>query len=152
MSMTTSRTYAPPGRDSAASSPAALSLVRAARTFLGVPFVHAGRDRNGVDCVGLVLAAAAEAGLFDYTPRPYQRGDHSRLIAEVTRFAAPAAGDPVPGDLLLMRVRGELTHVALVTEAGTIIHAHERVGRVVEQTLTAELLGRVAVVYRWRGA
>lgn len=101
--------------------------------------------------MGLVLAAAAEAGLFDYTPRPYQRGDHSRLVAELERFAAAAAGPHLPGDLLLMRVRGELTHVALVTDTGTILHAHERVGRVVEQTLTAEMLGRVAIVYRWRG-
>jgi cell wall-associated NlpC family hydrolase len=126
------------------------ALIAAARRYLGVPFRHAGRTDQGVDCVGLILAAARDAGLFDYRPRSYPRGDASRLTAEIERFAEAVAGPPEPGDLLLLSVKGELTHVALVSERGTILHAHERLGRVVEQRLTDAMLARVAVTYRWR--
>jgi murein DD-endopeptidase / murein LD-carboxypeptidase len=127
------------------------ALIAAARSFAGVPFRHYGFDRHGVDCVGLILAAAEEAGLFAYRPPPYSRGDHSRLIAEVERFAVKAAGPPQPGDLLVMRTRNEVTHLALVSERQTIIHAHEKVGRVVEQALTVQVLAQVFVCYRWKG-
>lgn len=130
--------------------PAISALIQAARSYLGVPFRHCGADREGVDCVGLILAAMREAGMGDYRPRPYARGDFSRLLKEIERFAAPREGMPEPGDLLVMRVKGELTHCALVTDDGRIIHADERRGRVVENRLTAEFLVRVAVVYRWR--
>jgi cell wall-associated NlpC family hydrolase len=126
------------------------ALILAARRYLGVPFRHAGRTDQGVDCVGLILAAARDAGLFDYRPKPYPRGDASKLTAEIERFAERVAGPPEPGDLLLLRVRGELTHVALVTDEGTILHAHERLGRVVEQQLTDAMMARVGVTYRFR--
>lgn len=126
------------------------ALIEAARSYLDVPFVHCGRSRTGVDCVGLLCAAMRDVGLADYAPKPYARGDHSRLCAEVEQFAEAVEGEPIPGDLLVMRVRGEVTHLALVTGEGTIIHANEKVGRVVEQRLGIELMGRVYAVYRWR--
>lgn len=34
-----------------------------ARTYCGVPILEGGRDRNGIDCIGLVLAVARDLGL-----------------------------------------------------------------------------------------
>ena len=126
------------------------ALIEAARSYLGVPFRHAGRDRNGVDCVGLILAAARESGMFDYQPRGYARGDSSRLVAEVERFAVEVETEPEAGCLLLLECRGEVTHCALVSERDTILHADERRGRVVEQRLQAAIRRRVVRCYRWR--
>jgi len=59
-------------------------FVEAARSYLGVPFRHLGRNRNGLDCVGLVLCAAHDVGLLggiDYTT--YDRIPDGKMLREI---------------------------------------------------------------------
>jgi cell wall-associated NlpC family hydrolase len=131
-----------------------------ARTWIGVPFRHAGRNRMGVDCMGLLAVVAAELGL-----TTYDRTDYSPVVnpdvlnAELDKFCAPASGEPKPGDVLTFRTENgsekSAQHVGIVTridEKGTIwfVHAFEVLGKVVEDPLRMTWAERLVRVLRWR--
>jgi cell wall-associated NlpC family hydrolase len=61
-----------------------------------------------------------------------------------------SASDMHAGDLLLMRFSGEPQHLAIYT-GDTIIHAYERVGKVVEHGMDAAWRRRIVRVYRVLG-
>jgi cell wall-associated NlpC family hydrolase len=42
------------------------AIIAAARSWLGVPWRHQGRTRQGVDCAGLVVLVGRGLGLDDY--------------------------------------------------------------------------------------
>ena len=119
------------GIDTAARVPAA-SLVDAARSFVGVPFLHQGRTRQGLDCVGLIIASLTKVGVIYYEEPPtYSRlpsGDS--LIAPLREYCAEASEEE-PGAIVAIRFRREITHVGLLTGT-TIIHAYEGVRKTVE--------------------
>jgi cell wall-associated NlpC family hydrolase len=110
------------------------AVVSEARTWVGVPFRHQGRDRNGIDCVGLPIAVLqalgavpAEFEITDYPRQPYQGNLEQRIIAHCTPLP-----DAVPGCLIALKWQRSLAHVALYTDADTLIHALERHARVIE--------------------
>lgn len=108
-------------------------VIAAARAWVGVPFLHQGRTRHGVDCVGLLVCVLRDVGL---VPATFERTDYGRLpnrgelaakiAAHCCRIAAP-----VPGCFLAIRWHVEAAHVAIYT-GETIIHAYEKRGCVVE--------------------
>ena len=118
----------------------ALQIVDAARGLRGARWRAGGRSRHGVDCIGLVVAAYARAGVdlgraFGVRlPKRYDDLPQSDLVALVERHCREVR-QAVPGSLLLMRFpRSPLpSHFAILTGAATIIHAHPRVGFVAEQ-------------------
>lgn len=130
-----------------------------ARKLVGVAFKHQGRSPvSGVDCAGLVACVYRALGVpfEDYTeygrkPRP------EILLAQAARDmdeidATEARG----GDVLLIaftKPGRPLTpqHFALKTDEGTIIHAHRKAGRVIEEPLTPYWQQRVCGSYRLRG-
>jgi len=104
----------------------------AARAFVGVPFLHQGRTRNGVDCIGLVIAALTRCGIVYYEEPPTyaRRPNGDSLLAPLRQYCTEAdAGEP--GTVVAIRFRREISHVAIMT-GSTIIHAYEGVRRVVE--------------------
>jgi cell wall-associated NlpC family hydrolase len=114
----------------------AAALVAEARTWIGVPFVHQGRSRFGVDCVGLVLGvrnalepwpeAMAEA-------RTYRRKPEDGLMLMKALQYCRETDKPAAGVVALIRWPADTTasHVGILTP-DTIIHAYERVGKVLE--------------------
>ena len=48
-------------------------IVEQANTWIGVPYRDKGRNRFGVDCVGLIIKVAHELGLTDYDTMNYPR-------------------------------------------------------------------------------
>lgn len=110
-------------------------IIRAARTWLGVPFRHQGRSRTGVDCVGFLLAMMAEVGILpaELEEKPtYGRAPTDDLRAAVARYCYELA-EPEAGAIALITWPGDSTpsHLGLLTPEN-IIHAYARVGRVVE--------------------
>lgn len=92
-------------------------LVRAARAFLGTPYLWAGNTGFGLDCSGLAQVAYHAAGL---------------ACAADSRDQAAMPGD-IPeeiraGDLIFWK-----GHVAMETGEGTIIHANAHHMMVVEE-------------------
>lgn len=107
------------------------SRIRAARALVGTPFRLQGRDRDGLDCVGLV---ALVHDLADLAPSAYPlRGTSAQAsIAMLGRYFARRAEDvPQPGDILLLRPALAQLHLGIWTGAG-LVHAHAGLRRVVE--------------------
>jgi cell wall-associated NlpC family hydrolase len=98
------------------------TVIAAAESQLGVPYVWGGETPSkGFDCSGLIQWAYAQAGIA--IPRvTYSQAD---VGAEVPR---PWAGDVAPGDLLLMPgddngVTTPLGHIAMAIGGGLMIQA-----------------------------
>jgi lipoprotein Spr len=125
-------------------------IVAEARTWVGVPWILRGRNREGVDCVGL-CAVTAQALSIPYTDdlRYGQYFNTAHMIdvlletmAEVPRETAQT------GDLFIMDVRGERMHTAFYDkEAGTIIHAAAMYRKVVESQGEKSASGQGALAW-----
>ena len=127
-------------------------LVRIARTWLGVPFAHQGRNRAGVDCGGLLIVVGREAGLEIIEPDAYSMSPDPAVI----RTSLLAHCDPIqisdaqPGDVYWISFAGEPRHVALASDIG-IIHAWASPKKVVEHRVDEQWRRRIQAAYRPRG-
>lgn len=113
-----------------------------ARSWVGVPYIHQGRNRFGVDCIGLVIAVRHALGLPHYDVADYGRvPDGVRLRSECAKFMTPVA-EAQPGDVYLMRITKYPQHLAIATERG-LLHAWGPAGKVVETTMPTSWRSRV---------
>ena len=117
-----------------------------ARSWIGTPWLHQGRNRYGVDCIGLVLVTAWALGLTDYDVKGYGRvPDADFLRAECERLMV-RVNEPQPGDVYLMRFKREPQHLAIATGRG-LLHAYAGAGRVVETSLPQQWRERIVGAY-----
>lgn len=125
-------------------------IIAAARECLGTPFRHQGRIAGmGLDCAGLAVHVIRALGLPFTDERGYSRLPHKgRLQAAIDAQPSLArVRDAAPGDVLLIRIGSEPSHVAI--DCGeTMIHAYQHVGRVCEHRLDEHWTG--AIVQRYR--
>jgi len=145
------------------------SLPDAARRYIDVPFRHRGRDRRGLDCAGLIVAAFRDLGVLLPDFRKYGKEPHNDgLVAHATlALGEPIATTPVdgtdllPGDVIVMRFEIHPHHMAVVGRHPlghlSIIHAdgdaspapgRKKPGRVLEQGLSADMIQRITHVFR----
>lgn len=136
-----------------------MTLVEAARSYLGVRFRHRGRSRKGLDCAGLVVLAYRDCGVETSDYVLYGREPHLNGLTE--RLTA-ALGDPLPtrsamqeGDVVEMRFDVYPHHVGIVAavnyggvSAFNLIHADGHSSRVLEQRLTPDMMARITHVFR----
>lgn len=132
-------------------------MVRAARAMIGRPWRHQGRSATGVDCVGLVILAAREAGFTVADVTGYDRRALGAGFLE--HFRARMATRPVaeaePGDVLVFTETLYPCHcgVAGLAEAArggglTVIHAHALRRVALEEPLSGDPARRLAFVFR----
>ena len=126
-------------------------VIHAAREYLGVPYKHQGRNRHGLDCIGLVIAVGHDLGLSDFDIDGYGRVPSgrrmARQIAEVCqRIQAQAARN---GDMIHLSFTTQPQHLALLTDVG-MIHADNTYG-VVEHVLDAKWRARIRGWYQLPG-
>lgn len=102
----------------------------AAERYVGTPWRHQGRRPGaGLDCIGLVAAAYASAGLDVRDDRTYGHPCRPGILrrALVEHFGAPRADRRV-GDVVLLWIREPRweIHCGIVVSASTMVHALER--------------------------
>lgn len=115
-----------------------IDLQSFAKSAIGVPFVDKGRDRSGWDCWGLCVCAYREVFGIEL-PRldgEYD-GAKSRSVPELVRrerqTAWKAVRLPVPGDVIVLRIRGHPWHCGLCIGGGQMLHVTVGVETCVER-------------------
>ena len=131
-------------------------LVNCARSYAGVPYYHCGRDRNGLDCSGLILRVARDLGLTSWDEVDYSHQvDADYMYQNLLRFCDElpqemwAAAEP--GDILWFAPFNHPQHLGMATDTGYFIHSHQMVNKVVETSLDKGWTRRLRGVFRWRG-
>ena len=135
-------------------------LVVSARKYLGVPFLHQGRSKRGLDCAGLPKLSYADLGTVLPDVRGYGREPfRGRLMqAIIDAFGEPFSTSPdadlQPGDIAVFRFRDEPHHIAIVGDSPygslTLIHADSSPGcrKVVEHRLDDWWRERLVAAFR----
>lgn len=140
-------------------------IIGAARTYKGTPFRHQGRAKGaGVDCIGLIVCAAREAGIGvqDRTDYPLQPIPSELLAGFGSNLDRRGDLAHRPGDVLVFWIvdpetlppekRAETPqHVALATDAGLIHSWSGGAKRVVEHGMTQGWASRLHSVWTFRG-
>lgn len=134
-----------------------MRLDEAARAYLGVPWRHLGRSREGLDCIGLALLAARDCGLAADDPAPYAREPSSQRLRQELALAldeVPVA-DARPGDVLVFNLGLYAGHIGIRAEhpdyrVASVIHAYAPRRRVVEEPLASLDAGTLTGAYRLR--
>lgn len=115
-------------------------ILEAARSWIGVPWLHQGRSRHGVDCVGLIVKVAHDLGISDYDSNDYQRRTHGHAFLRHFRenMKEKPIAEAAPGDVMLFRDSSYPCHSSIIGKDHrglTIIHAYAIRRRVVEELL-----------------
>lgn len=114
----------------------------------GAPFRPQGRDpATGLDCVGLVWAAYADAGRMLRPPAGYPlRGwRRERIEASLGAAGFGEVDDRRDGDVLLIALAAGQFHLGVLGPA-SFVHAHAGLRRVVETPFD----GAIIAATRWR--
>lgn len=135
-------------------------IVSAARQMLGTPFRHQGRvPGEALDCAGLAVLSASSAGLTVTDRRCYGREPDGqtleRSIDEQPCLVRIDIADIAPGDLLLLRIKHDPQHLAIVASSEiepdrlTMIHCCAASAKVVEHAITRNWYVRIVCAYRF---
>ncbi|MEH6474507.1 MAG: NlpC/P60 family protein [Sneathiella sp.] len=132
--------------------PDANQVVAEARRWIGVRWHHQGRSfEQGVDCIGLCLQVAENLELQVPKVSGYPRRQNgSELVSTMGNTLKPISRDGwQQGDIALFKDGGFPIHtgfLALNNGQVTVIHAHARRRKVVEEEL--ETFGTPVAIYR----
>ncbi|TNC52794.1 peptidase [Rubellimicrobium rubrum] len=142
-------------------TPVESRIVRAARAWIGTPYLHQASAKGaGCDCLGLIRGIWREvhgqepAPVPPYTPDWSEPQGEERLWLEAQRLLRPGQGDP--GDLLLFRMRpGSVAkHLGILSrtdDTPAFIHSMSGHG-VVESPLSAPWAARIVARFDLEGA
>jgi len=131
-----------------------------AREWLGVPYLHQGRSRLGVDCVGVIVDIAKRLNMSVQDWQRYPRVPHAGRLLKSFRahLIEIPSKDLSPADVVLMSWRQEPHHAGIISRIGNegwdntrlgLIHCNMTVGRVVEHTLDEKWRKRIKYVFQY---
>ena len=127
-------------------------------SYIGLPFQEHGRDRDGVDCWGLVRLVLADQ--FGTRLPSYADGyDSTEDAADIGRLIRGEMGPwrPVPpgqeqaGDVVLMRLLNQPMHVGVVVAPNWMLHIEDGIDACLEPYDGAKWRRRVLGLYRHDG-
>ncbi len=130
-----------------------LSIVEEARTWCGVPFRHQGRNRQGIDCAGLVIAIAWGLRLsgYDYKADYRREPKPDEFIAAFrANMREKPIADRLSGDIVLIR-DGRFTCHSAVIDGDNMIHAFATRRKVVKERFTDDWLNRCTYCFAYPG-
>ena len=131
-------------------------VVAAARSWIGTPYHHQASTKGiGTDCLGLVRGIYREIYGFEAEQPPAYSADWAEALGTETlleaasrHLCAKSREHAEPGDILVFRMHREARakHLAVLTEAASIVHAVEGTGTC-EVPLTGWWRRRIARVF-----
>lgn len=121
-------------------------FVAEARVWTGTPYLHQGRNRLGVDCIGLLLVVGWSLGLTEYDVKGYGRTPNAGFLEAECERLMQRTDNALTGDVYLMRFTRDPQHLAIATDRG-LIHAWGGAGRVVETSLPLSWRSRIVRAY-----
>jgi hypothetical protein len=132
-------------------------IVEEAKTWLGVKFKHAGRDRFGVDCVGLVIkvAHALELSQYDTVAYPHQPDARELLRGMREHLEAVPLAEAGHGDVAIFRGPQTPVHCGIIEVDADgemwVIHAYAPARKVVRERMTGDRDGQWVLAFRYTG-
>jgi murein DD-endopeptidase len=130
---------APPAEITAEQNPSpAQMMLDSATSMIGQPYRFGGAAPGGFDCSGLVVYAAARAGIL----MPRTAAEQLELGLKVERAELRA------GDLVFMHLSGKELHVAIALDRQLFVHAPSSGGRVRVDSLLAQPYARGFIAAR----
>jgi len=133
-------------------------LIKEARKFLDVKWVHQGRSKSGVDCVGFLLIAFKNIGITLLEIKGYSRTPDGealkKIMDEQPNLRKLDTNESLEaGDVVLFRIRKHPQHVCLVTPSTTakvgMIHSYNGgEKKVIEHDFVDYWKKRIVSVYR----
>lgn len=133
-----------------------MDLVMTARAYLKVPYLDKGRSKErGVDCVGLVIAAAKERGLSMADNHSYSAVPNPKTLLDglLSNCEQTLKKEYLPGMIGLVQFHKDVgpTHIVLFTEEG-ILHSHNRGQKmVIEHPFSESWKRRVVATFKING-
>jgi len=125
-------------------------FIEVARSYVGTPFLHQGRLPGvGLDCIGVIVCAAHEIGINLIDSTDYDREPNSDKLQSEIQKQLVRVIMLIPGDILLIAYMRDPRHTAIYT-GSTIIHAHNRVDKVVEHNIDDRLMSHVKSIWRFK--
>jgi len=116
--------------------------------YIGIPFLDAGRDRNGLDCWGLVRLVLAER--FGKTLPSFLTYDKidtwkSELLIDAGRelVSADQVAIPEAGDIAVMTIRGIPAHVGVYIGDGLVLHTDRGTASIAERIDSPRIVKRI---------
>ncbi len=132
-------------------------IIKFARAYLGVPWVHQGRSKNGVDCVGFLLLAFKSVNVDIIEIKGYSRTPDGKKLKEIMdnqpNLIQVIKNDLMVGDILLLKIKRDPQHVALIVDSDTadfgMIHSYNGgEKKVIEHDLADYWKRKIVSVYR----
>lgn len=133
-------------------------VVAEAKTWIGTPYKHLGRDRFGIDCAGLIIKVAHALGISDYDTSNYSRRPNPQEFLRELRGKMDRVpkGELAHGMVGVFREPSHPCHVGIFErdEDGRlfIIHSYAPARKVVREPLTEDRMSRLLMVFRYREA
>lgn len=124
-----------------------------ARTYIGSKWRHRGRNKFGIDCIGLLVVAMTAGGFVMRDRTDYSRTPHlDGLEREMLEHFGEPVDDLRPGDVVLMAWDGqaEPSHVGLIgngVHGVTLIHSYSQIS-VTEHGIDEAWRKRIVRIYR----
>lgn len=108
----------------------AQDFVNNARSWIGTPWVHQGRTRKGVDCVGFVECLGLQSGVLPASysfQRSYARSPPASALHDAVADIAEPLDSAVKGCLIILKMPYVARHLGICA-GETMIHSVQPVG------------------------
>lgn len=122
--------------------------------YITIPYKKMGRDKDGLDCWGLVRMIYKDQfniELPSYVDQ-YNADDTHDSLAELIAISKESwtkTDNPVVGDVLLLRAEGSLSHVGVVISPTHFIHVIEDINVAIERYDQGKWKNRLEGAYRY---
>lgn len=123
-------------------------------SYIGIPYTNRGRDREGLDCWGLVqLWYQEQFGIAvpDYLWAYTSAEDHGSVALAINenKINWLKVNEPEYGDVLVFKIMGQPIHVGVKLKGDDFLHAFKGTQSCRERLSSLSWSRRLTEVYRW---